>query len=67
MSGGRLRGEETVNQDETGLKAQAVAFLAEYDAKLGELEIPAALAEWKAANSGKAEDYDEAAAAVKAI
>ena len=50
---------------ETGdaqLKAEAVAFLQEYDKKLAELEIPAALAQWKAANSGKAEDYDEAAA-----
>lgn len=43
------------------LKSEAVAFLAEYDAKLKELEIPAALAEWKAANSGQPEDYQEAA------
>lgn len=51
-------------QDQTNmqLKTEAVAFLAEYDAKLKELEIPAALAEWKAANSGSPEDYQTAAA-----
>ncbi|MHB8899913.1 MAG: M2 family metallopeptidase [Thermoguttaceae bacterium] len=43
------------------LKTEALAFLAEYDARLAELQVPAALAEWKAANSGKAEDYEEAA------
>ena len=44
------------------LKAEAVAFLKAYDTKLKELEIPAALARWKAAITGKAEDYEEAAA-----
>lgn len=58
----QIRGEDVVNQGDAPLKADAIAFLAEYDAKLAELEIPAALAQWKAANSGKAEDYDEAAA-----
>ena len=49
-------------QGDSDLKTEAVAFLQEYDKKLAELEIPAALAQWKAANSGKAEDYEEAAA-----
>ena len=44
------------------LKTEAIAFLHEYDKKLAELEIPAALAQWKAANSGKAEDYEQVAA-----
>lgn len=50
------------DQGDAQLKADAVAFLKAYDEKLAELQIPAALAHWKAANSGKAEDYDEAAA-----
>ncbi len=50
------------DQGDADLKAEAVAFLKAYDQKLAELEIPAALAHWKAATSGKAEDYDEAAA-----
>lgn len=47
---------------ERDLKTEAIAFLNDYDKTLAELEIPAALAQWKAANSGKAEDYEEAAA-----
>ncbi len=42
-------------------KSEAVTFLAQYSATLSELEEAAALAEWKAANSGRPEDYDEAA------
>ena len=49
-------------QGDANVKADAVAFLQEYDQKLAELEIPAALAQWKAATSGEAKDYDEAAA-----
>jgi peptidyl-dipeptidase A len=62
LPAGLTRGDDTTKPGDADLKAQAIAFLAEYEAKLAELEIPAALAQWKAANSGKAEDYDEAAA-----
>ncbi|MHC4399184.1 MAG: M2 family metallopeptidase [Planctomycetota bacterium] len=45
------------------LKSEAVEFLESYQKDLARLEIPASLASWRAANSGKKEDIDALAAA----
>jgi len=54
-------------KEKQNVKAEARAFLKSYQAKLAKLEIRAALAAWKAANSGKKEDFDASAEAVLAV
>ena len=45
------------------VQAEAEAFLTRYQTEFARLEIQANLASWKAANSGRAEDFAESAAA----
>ena len=49
------------------MKAAALAFVGQYQEDLAELEIRAALAEWKAANTGKEEDFEASADATLAL
>ncbi len=50
-------------QEGTNVKAEAEAFLQQYFAELSKLEKKEALASWRAANTGKKEDFDAAAEA----
>ena len=54
-------------QGDPDLKADAKAFLKNYQMEVAKLSIRAGLAEWKAANTGKKEDFDESAAASLAL
>ena len=52
---------------ETGMGAEAKAFLEEYQRQFAQLELKSNLAWWAAANSGKKEDFDAYAAAQLAL
>jgi len=54
-------------QENSAMKAEALAFLERYQKPLAALEIRSTLAEWTAANSGKKEDFDETAEAKLAL
>lgn len=59
----RVHGADSVSpKEETkSMKAEAEAFLDKYLRESSALEIAANLAQWKAANTGKKEDFDESA------
>ncbi len=54
-------------QEQQALKDEAIAFLKKYNAEVAKLDVKAALAAWAAANSGKEEDFEAAAAASLAV
>jgi len=62
-----LAGSSVQGKEKNDVKDEARAFLKDYQAELAELEIRASLAYWKAANSGKKEDFDAAGAATLAL
>ena len=57
--------EQSGNKDQTMREARA--FLDNYQEELAKLEIEASLAAWKAANTGKKEDFDASAEASLAL
>jgi peptidyl-dipeptidase A len=66
-TGGANAAKAPTEKETEQMIAEAKTLLADYQAKLAELEIPANLAGWVAANSGKKEDFDAAAKASLAL
>jgi len=60
-----LPAQQSGNKDQ--MMNEARAFLDDYQEKLAKFEIGASLAAWKAANSGKKEDFDASAEASLAL
>lgn len=63
----RPRSEVGEGKEKGDMKADARAFLSSYQPQLAKLDIQANLAAWKAANSGKKEDFDASAEAALAL
>ncbi len=59
--------QEKDTEEQNALKAEAIVFLNNYQAEVKTLDVRAGLAAWRAANSGKNEDFDAAAAASLAL
>jgi peptidyl-dipeptidase A len=55
------------SEEQDDVQAEARSFLRKYQTDLAELELQANLAQWKAANSGKKEDFDASARAFLAL
>jgi len=61
------KAQPTDPEEQNALKAEAIVFLNNYQAEVKTLDVRAALAAWRAANSGRKEDFDAAAAASLAL
>ena len=67
LSGPAAAAPASANHQERDVDSQARQFLAEYQQQLAQLELRSNLAAWQAANSGRKEDFDTAAAASLAL